>query len=174
MRIFLIGFMGCGKTTLAKKLSARLGYQLVDLDHEIEHKLGQSVASFFADHGEDAFRKIESEMLKTLNYSQNTIIATGGGTPCFFDNMDWMNANGHTIYIEMPAPALAHRLQGGKASRPLLKDLNQQEIQKYIEQKLLEREEHYLKAQSIVNGINLSADDLRALILSSPKGNSKV
>lgn len=169
MRIFLIGFMGCGKTTLAKKLSARLGYRLVDLDHEIEHKLGQSVASFFADHGEDAFRKLESEMLKTLNYDQNTVIATGGGTPCFFDNMDWMNAHGHTIYIEMPPPALATRLQGGKASRPLLKDLNKEEIQHYIEQKLSEREVHYQKAKSIVSGINLGADDLRALILSNSK-----
>lgn len=170
MRIFLIGFMGCGKTTLAKKLSARLGYQLVDLDHEIEHNLGQSVASFFAEHGEDAFRKLESETLKTHNYDQNSVVATGGGTPCFFDNMDWMNANGHTIYIEMPAPALATRLQGGKSTRPLLKDLNQHEIQTYIEQKLSEREVHYLKAKSIVNGINLAADDLRALILSDSKG----
>ncbi|MEJ5964340.1 shikimate kinase [Pedobacter immunditicola] len=169
MRVFLIGFMGCGKTTLAKKLSARLGYRLVDLDHEIENKLGQSVASFFADHGEDAFRKLESEMLKTLNYDQNTIIATGGGTPCFFDNMDWMNANGHTIYIEMPAPALATRLQGGKSTRPLLKDLNQEQIQEYIEQKLSERKVHYLKAKSVVNGINLGADDLKALIFSNDK-----
>ena len=162
--------MGCGKTTLAKKLSARLGYQLVDLDHEIEHKLGQTVASFFAQYGEDAFRKLESEVLKTLNYDQNTIIATGGGTPCFFDNMDWMNANGHTIYIEMTPPALAARLQGGKSTRPLLKDLNSQEIQAYIEQKLSEREVHYLKAKSIINGINLGADDLRALILTNSKG----
>jgi len=167
MRIFLIGFMGCGKTTLAKKLSAKLGYQLVDLDHEIEHKLGQSIASFFDEKGEDAFRKLESEMLKTLNYNQNTVVATGGGTPCFFDNMDWMNATGHTIYIEMPVTGLASRLQGGKASRPLLKDLNQQEIQKYIEQKLSDRQKYYQKAKSIVNGINLSADDLRALILSN-------
>jgi shikimate kinase len=166
MRIFLIGFMGCGKSTLAKKLAARLGYQLVDLDQEIEHQLGQSVTSYFAEHGEDAFRKLESEMLKTLDYGQNTIIATGGGTPCYFDNMDWMNTNGHTIYIEMTASALAKRLQNGKSTRPLLKDLDEVAMEEFIEQKLLDRVLHYKKAKSIVNGINLNADDLRALILS--------
>ncbi len=78
-------------------------------------------------------------LLKTLDYDQNTVIATGGGTPCFFDNMDWMNEHGHTIYIEMPAPALAKRLQGGKAARPLIKDLDQEAMIQFIEQKLADR-----------------------------------
>ena len=167
MNIFLIGFMGCGKTTLAKKLAARLGYDLIDLDLEIEKKLGTSVASYFAEHGEDAFRKLESETLKTLNYGENTVIATGGGTPCYYDNMDWMNLNGHTIYIEMSVAALVQRLENGKAKRPLLKDLDAAAMHSFIEKKLSERTVHYQKAKSIVSGLNLSADDLQLLVLTN-------
>jgi shikimate kinase len=166
MNIFLVGFMGCGKTTLAKKLSLRLAYKLIDLDLEIEKRIGKSVGAYFAEHGEDAFRKLESETLKSLQYDHNTIIATGGGTPCYYDNMDWMNINGHTIYIEMPPKALAKRLEKGKNKRPLIKNLDKQALESYIEQKLQERTGHYKKARSIVNGINTSADDLKLLILS--------
>ncbi|MET3114235.1 shikimate kinase [Pedobacter sp. CG_S7] len=166
MKIFLIGFMGCGKTTLAKRLSIRLGYDLVDLDQEIEQKIGQSITSYFEAHGEDAFRKLESETLKTFDYAKNTIIATGGGAPCFFDNMHWMNVNGYTIYIELSASALAMRLKNSKTKRPLLKDLDYEGLQSYVEQKLSEREPQYLKAKTTVCGLNISADDLRVLILS--------
>jgi len=167
MNVFLIGFMGCGKTTLAKKLSARLGYDLIDLDLEIEKKLGTSVAAYFAEHGEEAFRKLESETLKTLNYGEHTVIATGGGTPCYYDNMDWMNLNGHTIYIEMSVAALVQRLENGKAKRPLLKDLDPAAMHNFIEKKLSERTVHYKKAKSVVSGLNLTADDLQLLVLTS-------
>ena len=159
--------MGCGKTTLAKRLSIRLGYDLVDLDQEIEQKIGQSIASYFEAHGEDAFRKLESETLKTFDYAENTIIATGGGAPCFFDNMEWMNVNGYTIYIEMPPAALALRLKNSKTKRPLLKDLDYDGLKNYVGQKLSERAPQYLKAKSTVCGLNLSVDDLRILILSN-------
>ena len=161
MKIFFIGFMGCGKTTIAKKLAARLAYQLVDLDLEIEKKIGQRVASYFAEHGEPAFREEERTLLKTFPYAENAVIATGGGAPCFFDNMDWMNANGVTIYINMPAPALAKRLEGGKAKRPLIKDLDEAGLISFIEQKLQERAIFYQQAQLQVNGINLTAEALQ-------------
>lgn len=97
-RIFLIGFMGCGKTTLGRKLATRLGYTFYDLDHLLEEQAGMSVAEYFSSFGETAFRLAESEILKNTSYGENAVISTGGGLPCFFDNMDWMKAHGITLY----------------------------------------------------------------------------
>lgn len=165
MRVFLIGFMGCGKSTTGRKLAKRLGFDFVDLDHEVELQTGSTIANYFALHGEDAFRKLESETLKEFGYGENCVVATGGGAPCYFDNMDWMNANGLTIYIDMPAQALAQRLEKGKAKRPLLKDLSEVQLIAFIESKLAERELFYRRASMIVNGVSLSADSLGDQIL---------
>jgi shikimate kinase len=165
MKIFLIGFMGCGKTTLGKKLAAKLGYELVDLDHQIEHLVGSTVADYFSSHGEHLFRKLESDTLKGHQYAQNSVISTGGGTPCYFDNMDWMNENGITVYIQMSAISLAKRLENGRAKRPLLRDLTEEGVIEFIENKLGEREEFYNKAAVILNGNSLTADMIRAAIL---------
>lgn len=167
MRIFLIGFMGSGKSTMGKKLATKLGYDFVDLDHEIEKQIGTSIGDYFASHGEAAFRKLESENLKNFPYPQNAVVATGGGTPCFFDNMDWMNANGTSMYIEMPPAALAKRLEGGKEKRPLLRDLDEAQMIAFIENKLSERENFYKRATIIINGINLNADAMRAAVLNN-------
>jgi shikimate kinase len=166
MKIFLIGFMGCGKSTMGKKLAQKLGYTFVDLDHEIEKNLESTIGAYFASHGEDAFRKLESETLKTFDYPANVVIATGGGAPCFFDNMDWMNENGLSIYIEMSPAALAKRLESGKDKRPLLKDLTEAQMIEFIEKKLDERNVFYQRALLKVNGINLTADAMRAAVLS--------
>lgn len=157
--------MGCGKSTLGKKLAARLGYNLVDLDHQIEKITGVTVAEYFAAHGEDVFRQLESKTLKEMEYPKNCVIATGGGTPCYFDNMDWMNLNGTTIYIEMTPVALAKRLEQGIAKRPLLRNLTEEGIVEFIENKLLERNPFYKKAAHTLNGISLTADHIHALIL---------
>lgn len=167
MRIFLLGFMGCGKSTLGRKLATKLGYDLIDLDHQIEKITGGTVAQYFSAHGEDAFRKLESNTLKELEYPNNCVVATGGGTPCFFDNMDWMNENGLTIYIEMTPVALAKRLEKGIDKRPLLRNLSEEELIHFIENKLSERNEFYKKARTTLNGINLTADTIRAVILSA-------
>jgi len=95
--IFLIGFMGCGKTTLGRKLASRLGYMFMDLDHVLEAQVGMTIAEYFSKNGEDAFRKLESEVLKQTRYPENAVISTGGGLPCYFDNMQWMNAHGKTL-----------------------------------------------------------------------------
>lgn len=165
MKIFLIGFMGCGKSTLGKKLAVKLGYDFIDLDQQIEKNIGATIGDYFAGHGEAAFRKLESETLKNYDYPPNAVIATGGGTPVFFDNIEWMNENGLSMYIEMTPAALAKRLEGGKEKRPLLKDLNEAQLIAFIESKLSEREIFYKRATITINGINLSADTMRAVIL---------
>ncbi|WP_442588956.1 shikimate kinase [Pedobacter sp. AW31-3R] len=165
MKIFLIGFMGCGKSTLGRKLAVKMAYDLIDLDHKVEEKTGSTIASYFAEHGEETFRKLERDTLQSFPYPKNSVIATGGGTPCFFDNMDWMNANGLTVYIDMPAQALAKRLEKGAAKRPLLQGLNEEALVNFIEEKLAERRKYYENARLKISGINLTPDVLRAAIL---------
>lgn len=165
MKVFLIGFMGCGKSTLGRKLATKLGYDLVDLDHQIELIAGTSVADYFAVNGEEVFRKLESDTLKEFDYPKNCVIATGGGTPCYFDNMDWMNENGTTVYIEMSALALAKRLESGISKRPLLRNLSEEKLVQFIEDKLEERQSFYTRAAVVLNGVNLTADIIRAALL---------
>ena len=114
MLIFLIGFMGCGKTTLGRKLASRLEYDFIDLDHVLEAEVGMSIAEYFSSFGEDAFRKLESEVLKKMDYPEHAVVSTGGGLPCFFDHMEWMNAHGKTVYIKLSPKTLADRLEHEK------------------------------------------------------------
>lgn len=165
MKIFLIGFMGCGKSTLGKKLAVKLGYDFIDLDQQIEKEAGMSIGTYFSVNGEAAFRAKESETLKTFNYPVNCVVATGGGVPCYFDNMDWINQNGLSVYIEMTPVALARRLENGKEKRPLLKDMDETQLISFITDKLEERNQFYQQATLKVNGISLTPDVLRALIL---------
>jgi shikimate kinase len=162
--IFFVGFMGCGKTTWSRKLAAHLGYDFIDLDQTLEAQAGMTIAEFFAAYGEDAFRKLESEVLKQTEYSQSTVISTGGGLPCFFDNVDWMNKQGKTVYIKLSPKTLADRLEKGKAKRPLLRDKHGDELVAFITEKLAEREGFYTQATYIADGINLSVEGLEALI----------
>ena len=163
--IFLVGFMGCGKTTWGRKLAAGLDYHFIDLDHTLEAKVGSTVAEYFASHGEESFRKLESEILKNTDYPQNTVVSTGGGLPCFFDNMDWMNSHGQTLYIQLSPKALASRLENAKTLRPVLQGKKGDELVAFIEQKLSEREGFYLKATHTVNGIDMSVEELTEAII---------
>jgi shikimate kinase len=158
--IFLIGFMGCGKTTWGKKLASSLGYEFIDLDHALEAHIGMTIPEYFSTHGEDEFRKLESEILKTTQYPINTIVSTGGGLPCFFDHMEWMNSHGQTVYIQLSPKALASRLDNPKAARPVLQGKKGDELIAFIEQKLAERDGYYLQATHTVNGIDLSVEKL--------------
>jgi len=164
MKIFLIGFMGSGKTTLGRKLASRLGYEFIDLDHKLEQQVELSIAEYFQIFGEDAFRKLESEVLKKTLYPDNAIISTGGGLPCYFDNMGWMKANGKSIYIKLSPKTLADRLETGKEERPLLQDKHGDALVDFIEQKLGEREKFYSQASIIVDGLSLTAEKLEQVI----------
>lgn len=164
MKIFLIGFMGSGKTTLGRKLASRMGYEFVDLDHKLEQQVELSIAEYFQIFGEDAFRKLESEVLKKTEYPENAIISTGGGLPCYFDNMDWMKANGKSVYIKLSPKTLADRLETGKEERPLLQDKHGDALVAFIEQKLNERERFYSQAGIIVDGLSLTAERLEQVI----------
>ncbi|HOR39786.1 MAG TPA: shikimate kinase, partial [Paludibacteraceae bacterium] len=97
-RIFLIGYMGAGKTTIGEQLAERLGYKFLDMDHVIEEKMQQSVSQIFSEKGEEEFRRLERECLEEISTEQNVVVATGGGAPCFYDNMERMNAYGLTVY----------------------------------------------------------------------------
>ena len=162
--IFLIGFMGCGKTTLGRKLASRMGYPFIDLDHVLEAKAGMTIAEYFSAHGEAAFRKLESEILKETDYPENAIISTGGGLPCFFDNMQWINGRGRSIYIQLPPKTLAQRLSNEKNQRPLLRDRQGDELVKFIAEKLEEREPFYKRASIIANGLGLNAERTEEII----------
>jgi len=162
--VFLIGFMGCGKTTLGRKLASRLGYLFMDLDHIFEAQEGVTIGEYFSKYGEDAFRNLESEVLKTHKYPAHAIIATGGGLPCFFDNMDWMNAHGKTVYIKLSPKTLADRLQNEKDERPLLRERHGEALVQFIAEKLEEREPFYNKANIIANGLSLTAEKVEELL----------
>jgi shikimate kinase len=164
--IFLIGFMGCGKTSWGKKLSAGLNYNFIDLDHSLEAKAGMTIAEYFAAHGEGAFRKLESEVLKQTDYPENTVVSTGGGLPCFFDHMDWMNRHGQTLYIKLSPKTLADRLENARVKRPLLHGKHGDELVTFIAEKLSEREGFYNQATHIVDGINMSVEGLTELVKS--------
>jgi shikimate kinase len=167
MKIFLVGFMGCGKTTLGRKMASRLNYQFIDLDHELEAEAGMTIAEYFSKFGEDKFRRLESDILKNTPFPENAVISTGGGLPCFFDNMQWMNLNGKTVYIKLSAKTLADRLEHGKEERPLLHGKHGEDLVKFIAEKLEEREQFYLQAQIIADGISLTAEKLEQVLQSA-------
>jgi len=156
--------MGSGKSTAGKKLAVRLGYQFIDLDEYIEKMTGLTVSSVFSAQGENAFRKMEREALNRIKKLKNVVVATGGGAPCFSDNMDFMNQSGKTIYLKMPVERLVERLQPEKKKRPLICGKRDEDLEPYIREKLKERETYYEKAQIITAGDPLDLDRLITLI----------
>jgi shikimate kinase len=162
--IFIVGFMGCGKTTWGRKLASRLEYEFIDLDHELERQAGISVAEYFSKFGEDAFRQHESDILKQTVYPANAVISTGGGLPCFFDNMDWINAHGKSIYIELSPKTLADRLENAKVKRPLLHEKHGDALVAFIAERLAVRSPFYRQATFTADGTHLTVDGLAELV----------
>ena len=148
-RVFLIGYMGSGKTTVGKRLAISLSLSFIDLDDFIQNKYRKTIAELFAEIGEEEFRKIESKTLREVSEIEDVVISTGGGAPCFFDNMKIMNNAGITLYIEAEPEELAARLLASKTVRPLIAGKSEDELIPFIKKHLSQRERYYKSAQII-------------------------
>lgn len=145
--IFLIGYMGCGKSTMGRAVSALTGVPFIDLDNYIEQRFHLTVKEIFAQRGEDGFRDVERRMLQEVADFEDVIVACGGGTPCFFDNMEYMNTHGTTVFLNTPIDRLHSRLMRGRHKRPLIADKDDEELMTFIKEALAKRMDHYSKAQ---------------------------
>lgn len=148
-RIFLIGYMGAGKTTVGKDLARKMGLSFIDLDCYIEGRYHKTVGQIFAEKGEEAFRDIERRMLREVAMFEDVLISTGGGAPCFFDNMEFMNDAGTTVYLKVSVEELAKRLETCKTTRPVLKGRSGDELRTFIGESLEKRTPHYTKASIV-------------------------
>ena len=164
--IYIIGFMGSGKTTAGRKLASLLGWSFIDLDKKIEEHTGKTIPEIFSLHGEAYFRNIETGLLKNLKSETDAVISTGGGTPCYSDNMDFMLKTGLTLYLKLTPDQLKSRLSESKGERPLIKDLDKAKLQSFIEEKLTEREKWYDRSDITVEGIDLDINLLLNLVKS--------
>ena len=171
-RIILIGYMGSGKTTVGKALSKETGMMFYDLDWYIESRMHKTVAQIFAERGEEGFRKIEYNMLHEVAEFEDVIISCGGGTPCFFDNIDYLNGQGDVCYLKATPEVLYKHLLMGKVELPLIKGKSPEELINFITEQVGKREEFYTKARytldvSLMDSfekIKLSVDALRELL----------
>lgn len=143
--------MGAGKTTIGKALASDLGLMFYDLDWYIETRMHRTVAKIFEEEGEEGFREIEHNMLHEVAEFENVVISCGGGTPCFYDNMDYMNQQGMTLYLQASPEVLAAHLRMGKSVRPLILGKNDEELRQFINESLEKREPFYTKAKYTLN-----------------------
>ena len=155
--IIIIGYMCAGKTTVGKALAKELGVMFYDLDWYIESRMRKTVKQIFDEIGEEGFRKIERNMLHEVAEFENVVVSCGGGTPCFFDNMDYMNQLGETIYLKASPETLHTHLKMGKGVRPLLLNKTPEEVEIFIREQLKLREPFYNKAKHIID-INVMDD----------------
>ncbi|MBS1625759.1 MAG: shikimate kinase [Bacteroidetes bacterium] len=160
MTVFLIGFMGAGKTTLGKKLAPKLQCTFIDVDHLLEQRENKTIREIIATHGEAFFREKESETLRSIDI-ENKIISTGGGTPCFHDNMAWMNAHGITLFLNVSEKAIYSRLKtADREQRPLLRGMDDEGLRLFIHDKLRERRPFYEQAQLSLDPISEPLNDV--------------
>lgn len=150
-RIILIGYMGAGKTTVGKQLAKDLGLPFYDLDWYIESRMRKKISQIFEERGEEGFRIIERNMLHEVAEFEDVVISCGGGTPCFFDNMDYMNENSDVIYLKATPEVLYAHLQMGRSVRPIIANKTKDELLAFIKEQLAYREQFYLKAKHILD-----------------------
>ncbi len=160
MRVFLFGFMGSGKTTVGKQLAKRMKLTFIDLDHYIETNNGKTIKYLFEAYGESHFREIEQNALSEVIRQNDFVLATGGGTPCFYDNIEVMNSKGVTVFLELDKQTLVHRLMNAKIHRPLIWGKTEEELREYIEVTLNQRNPYYQKAQIFADGKDIDLDKL--------------
>lgn len=162
MVLFMVGYMGCGKTSMSKRLAKRLGMRFVDTDTMVEQIEGATIADIFRYEGEEYFRKIERQMLeRSVASGDDVVVSTGGGLPAWGDNMEYMNRSGKTIYLRRSAEQIASRLSPyGRQKRPKLRGLNDEELIRFMRENMAEREPFYAKSHLVVDGGGLSDNEI--------------
>jgi shikimate kinase len=164
MRIYLVGYMGAGKSTTSKRLAHKLGWEAYDTDRLFEARYKISINDFFHKYDADLFRRLETQILHNTLLYDNAVIATGGGTACFNDNMEWMNQNGFTIFLKISPESAITRLSQSKVRRPIIYDRPPEELEAFIKNNYAERIPFYEQAQLTVKSENLDLDALVTLI----------
>lgn len=166
MILFLVGYMGCGKSTIAKRLSRQLNMRCIDTDAEVEHREGATVVDIFRYNGEEYFRRAERSVLENIvAEGGDVVVATGGGLPVWGDNMDYMNRTGRTVYIRRTAEQIASRLSPyGRMKRPKLRGLNDEELVEYMRAGIESRREIYEKCMLVVDGGECGDEELTTII----------
>lgn len=158
-RIILIGYMGAGKTTVGRQLAAELGLMFYDLDWYITSRMRRTVPEIFEESGEEGFRKVEQAMLHEVAEFENVVLSCGGGTPCFFDNMEYLNRQGETVYLKASPEVLYAHLKMGKSVRPLLLNKTPEEVEAFVRKQLKQREPFYLQAKHVLDVNVLDSSD---------------
>jgi shikimate kinase len=159
MKIFLIGFMGSGKTHWGQQLSQKLNIPFFDMDEQIVSSENRSIAEIFEKYGEEYFRLKEKGILHIITENNSTfVMACGGGSPCYFNNIDYMNQAGTTVWLNTPLPVLISRLKEEKDKRPLLKDLPDEELMSFIVKKYSDRKIYYEQAEVMIDDEEISLD----------------
>lgn len=164
MRLFLIGFMGSGKSTMGRALASQLDLTFIDLDSFLEEKYFKTIPQIFAEEGEEGFRRKERKVLEEVCSFDNVIVATGGGAPCFFDNMDLMNNSGYCIFLDVQVSSLVNRLLHARVERPLIKGKSAEELEAFIGLTMEKRRPFYEKAKYILRGSEITTNQIIELL----------
>ena len=162
-RIYLVGYMGAGKTTTARRLAQRLGWEVADTDALFEEKYKISVNDFFNKYDEPLYRKLESEVLKATESLENVVVSTGGGTACYFDNMEWMNSHGLTVFLQISPKAAVDRVIHSRHKRPLAEGKSEEELTEFVNSHYASRMPFYEQARLTMKSEDL---DVEGLLLS--------
>ena len=159
-RIYIVGYMGAGKTTSARRLAHRLGWEVVDTDALFEEKYKISVNDFFNKYDEPLYRKLESEVLKATESLDHVVVSTGGGTACYFDNMEWMNQHGLTVFLRISPQAAVDRVIHSRHKRPLVEGKSEEELTEFVNQHYASRMVFYEQAKITVESENLDVEGM--------------
>ena len=167
-RIYLVGYMGAGKTTTARRLAHRLGWEVVDTDALFEEKYKISVNDFFNKYDEPLYRKLESAVLKETETLEKVVVSTGGGTACYFDNMDWMNSHGLTVFMRISPEAAVDRVIHSRHKRPLVEGKSEAELAEFVNKHYASRMPFYEQAKITIKAEDLDLEHLLEKVLASP------
>lgn len=166
MRYFIIGYKNCGKTTMGRKLAHKLNLKFIDLDEEIEKREGKTIPVIYTEMGEEKFRVVEWEVLLDVVKLDNIVVALGGGAPCHCDNMNLLRKKGDVIYLKVDNETLVERLQSAALTRPIVLNKSREELISYVREMRTRCEHFYTSARYIVDGKNISVDELAGILTS--------